>query len=229
MGYNVILPAAGRGKRMGAEVNKLLLEVEGMPILIHTLLVFEKDSQCDGLILVINPDEQKEIEGLLKTYKVTKPVIFVAGGAERQLSVMNGLAAVDSGLVLVHDAARPFITLEQITTLVKTAEQEGAAVLAVPVKDTVKRVADGQVVETIERSSLWAIQTPQAFRISLLRKAHEKAEKEGFLGTDDASLVERLGHRVSVVFGDYNNIKLTTKEDLIFAEAIIKQKKASAE
>ncbi|WP_043931604.1 2-C-methyl-D-erythritol 4-phosphate cytidylyltransferase [Bacillus sp. EB01] len=226
MGYYVILPAAGRGKRMGADVNKLLLEVEGMPILIHTLLVFEKDSQCDGFVLAINPQERTEIEGLLKTYAINKPAIFVAGGAERQQSVFNGLAAVNSSLVLVHDAARPFITTEQICRLLETAEQDGAAVLAVPVKDTVKKVIEDRVVETIERSSLWAVQTPQAFRISLLREAHQRAEREGFLGTDDASLVERLGHRVSVVFGDYNNIKLTTKEDLVFAEAIIRQKGA---
>jgi 2-C-methyl-D-erythritol 4-phosphate cytidylyltransferase len=224
MGYYVILPAAGRGKRMGADVNKLLLEVEGMPILIHTLLVFEKDSQCDGFVLAINPQERTEIEGLLKAYAIHKPAIYVAGGTERQQSVFNGLAAVNSSLVLVHDAARPFITTEQIARLLETAEQDGAAVLAVPVKDTVKRVIEDRVVETIERSSLWAVQTPQAFRISLLREAHERAEREGFLGTDDASLVERLGHRVSVVFGDYNNIKLTTKEDLVFAEAIIRQK-----
>ena len=225
MGYNVILPAAGRGKRMGAGVNKLLLKLEGIPTLIHTLLVFDQDKQCDSIILVVNQDEQQEIEELLETYSIKKTVVFVSGGAERQQSVKNGLEAADSGLVLVHDAARPFITLGHVGELVEAAEHEGAAVLAVPVKDTVKRVEEGYVLETIERSSLWAVQTPQAFRIPLLREAHKKAEKEGFFGTDDASLVERLGHRVSVVYGDYNNIKLTTKEDLIFAEAIIRQRR----
>lgn len=225
MSYQVILPAAGQGKRMGAGINKLLLELNNMPVLIHTLLAFEGDEDCEGMILAVNPGEQEQIISLLDKYKIKKRVIFVAGGAERQQSVYNGLKAVrGSSLVLVHDAARPFITKGLIDALVEAAERDGAAIAAVPVKDTVKKVAGNHVVETIERSSLWAVQTPQAFRVSVLIEAHKKAELEEFLGTDDASLVERLPHPVAIVPGDYNNIKLTTREDLVFAEAILKQR-----
>ena len=129
-------------------------------------------------------------------------------------------------LYLVHDAARPFINSEQIHELVAAAEQNGASILAVPVKDTVKKAKDKKVVETVERSSLWAIQTPQAFRMSLLRKAHEKASEENFLGTDDSSLVERLGKDVIIVEGNYDNIKLTTPEDLFFAKTIIHKRRS---
>ncbi|WP_059174105.1 2-C-methyl-D-erythritol 4-phosphate cytidylyltransferase [Bacillus sp. FJAT-27445] len=225
MAYKVILPAAGRGKRMGAGINKLLLDLNSVPVLIHTLLIFESDEECEGMILVVNPDEQAEMKGLLDEYKIRKPIAFAKGGAERQQSVYNGLKkAGDSRLILVHDAARPFITIGLIRKLCEAAVRDGAAVLAVPVKDTVKKVSGNHVAETIERSSLWAVQTPQAFRISVLHEAHERAERDGFLGTDDASLVERLHHPVAVVQGDYNNIKLTTREDLVFAEAILKQR-----
>lgn len=225
MSYQVILPAAGQGKRMGAGINKLLLELNNMPVLIHTLLAFEGDEDCDGMILAVNPEEQDQIKSLLDKYKIKKQVIFADGGAERQQSVYSGLKAVSgSSLVLVHDAARPFITKGLIESLVEAAERDGAAIAAVPVKDTVKKVAGNHVVETIERSSLWAVQTPQAFRVSVLLEAHEKAELDGFLGTDDASLVERVPHPVAIVPGDYNNIKLTTREDLVFAEAILKQR-----
>ncbi|RDU34884.1 2-C-methyl-D-erythritol 4-phosphate cytidylyltransferase [Neobacillus piezotolerans] len=225
MKYTVILPAAGRGKRMGAGINKLLLELDGVPVLIHTLLVFENDENCKAMILAVNPDERDEMEGLLNRYKIKKPVKFALGGAERQQSVFNGLKeAGGEGLVLVHDAARPFITKSLIGRLAEAAERDGAAILAVPVKDTVKKAIGNHVAETIERSSLWAVQTPQAFRISVLLEAHERAGQDSFLGTDDASLVERLPHPVAIVQGDYNNIKLTTREDLVFAEAILRQR-----
>ncbi len=210
---------------MGAGINKLLLELDGIPVLVHTLLVFDGDVNCQGMVLAVNPEEQDEMASLLQRYNIKKPIKFAQGGAERQQSVYSGLKEAGSeGIVLVHDAARPFITTGLISSLVEAAEREGAAVLAVPVKDTVKKVIENHVAETIERSSLWAVQTPQAFRISVLLQAHEKAERDDFLGTDDASLVERLPHPVAVVHGDYNNIKLTTREDLVFAEAILKQR-----
>lgn len=150
---------------------------------------------------------------------------IVSGGAERQHSVYNGLKAVkESDFVLIHDGARPFITIEKIHELVKEANEHGAAVPAVPMKDTVKRVSQGFVDETVERSSLWAIQTPQAFRVSLILEAHERARQEGYVGTDDASLVERIGKKVKVIEGNYRNIKLTTPDDLLFAEAILSVK-----
>ncbi|MEH7108931.1 MULTISPECIES: 2-C-methyl-D-erythritol 4-phosphate cytidylyltransferase [Bacillaceae] len=226
MTYQVILPAAGQGKRMGAGKNKLLLELNGIPVLIHTLKVFEEDEQCSGVILAIHPQDEEAFKQLLYRYSIQKVVGLVPGGKERQHSIFNALKTVkDAELILVHDAARPFIKKEIIHLLAEKAMETGAAIIGVPAKDTMKKVWDGTVVETVERSSLWAVQTPQAFRVSLLMEAYEKAEQEQFVGTDDASLVERLNHTVSIVEGDYDNIKLTTPEDLYFAEAILKKRK----
>ncbi|MDR7240430.1 2-C-methyl-D-erythritol 4-phosphate cytidylyltransferase [Neobacillus drentensis] len=225
MTYQVILPAAGQGKRMGAGKNKLLLELNGIPVLIHTLRVFEQDEACSGMILAIHPQDEPEFKVLLARYNVTKVITFVPGGKERQDSIYNALKLVKTnGIILVHDAARPFILKEHIHRLADIAEETGAAILGVPAKDTIKKVDGGVVVETVERSSLWAVQTPQAFRVLLLKEAYEQAEKDYFLGTDDASLVERLNYPVAMVEGDYDNIKLTTPEDLFFAEAILKKR-----
>jgi len=225
MTYQVILPAAGLGKRMRAGKNKLLLELNGMPVLIHTLKVFEDDEACNGIILAIHPQDEEEFRALLKKYRITKVINLVPGGEERQHSIYNALKTVETnGIILVHDAARPFIRKGHIHRLTETAEETGAAIIGVPAKDTMKKVQDVAVVETVERSSLWAVQTPQAFRISLLKEAYEKAERDHFLGTDDSSLVERLNVPVVIVEGDYDNIKLTTPEDLYFAEAILKKR-----
>jgi 2-C-methyl-D-erythritol 4-phosphate cytidylyltransferase len=222
MVYQVILPAAGMGKRMGAGKNKLFIELQGVPVFIHTLRIFNSDNHCQEIIMSVHPDDQGEMNDLIKEHQIEKKITFVSGGTERQHSVYNGLKKITAdGIVLVHDAARPFIQKDLIAELVESAENFGAAVVAVPVKDTIKKVANGMVMETVERSSLWAVQTPQAFRIPLLYKAHQHAEKMGYLGTDDASLVEYLGEKVAIVKGDYNNIKLTTPEDLSFANAIL--------
>ncbi|NHM33349.1 2-C-methyl-D-erythritol 4-phosphate cytidylyltransferase [Neobacillus terrae] len=228
MSYQVILPAAGQGKRMGAGKNKLLLELDGIPLLIHTLKVFEKDPDCEKIILAINPQDEIEFKGLIEQFGLKKIDDLVPGGKERQQSIHNALKTVEKGeMILVHDAARPFIQTDAISRLTEKAGQTGAAILAVPVKDTIKKAENGEVTETVDRSSLWAVQTPQAFRISILQRAYELAEEDDFLGTDDASLVERLPHPVSVLEGDYDNIKLTTPEDLFFAEAILKKREAA--
>lgn len=221
MVYQVVIPAAGQGKRMKAGINKQLLELCGQPVIIHTLKVFEQDDWCQGIIVVINEAERERFYELLEKFQIKKVVSVVSGGAERQYSVYNGLKAVSSELVLIHDGARPFITIEKVHELVKEANEHGAAVPAVPMKDTVKRVRQGFVEETVDRSSLWAVQTPQAFRVSLILKAHEQAKQEGYVGTDDASLVERMGKKVKIIEGDYRNIKLTTPDDLLFAVAIL--------
>jgi 2-C-methyl-D-erythritol 4-phosphate cytidylyltransferase len=229
MPYQVIIPAAGQGKRMGAGKNKLLLTLEGVPVLIHTLKVFEADAACSGIILAIHPDDETEFTFLLKEYGIHKVSSLVIGGKERQDSVFNGLKALGSfnGVVLVHDAARPFIKAGTIHTLVEAAGKEGGAIVAVPVKDTIKKALNSKVIETVERSSLWAVQTPQAFRVSVLLEAHHKAVSEQFTGTDESSLVERLPHPVAIIEGDYDNIKLTTPEDLYFAEAILRKRRES--
>ncbi|MBY4605970.1 MULTISPECIES: 2-C-methyl-D-erythritol 4-phosphate cytidylyltransferase [Bacillus] len=223
MSYDVVIPAAGQGKRMKAGRNKLFIELKGDPVIIHTLRVFDSHRPCEKIILVINEREREHFQQLLTDYPFQTAIELVAGGDERQHSVYKGLKAVkQEKIVLVHDGARPFIKHEQIDELIAEAEQTGAAILAVPVKDTIKRVQDLQVSETIERSSLWAVQTPQAFRLSLLMKAHAEAEYKGFLGTDDASLVEQMeGGSVRVVEGSYTNIKLTTPDDLTSAEVIM--------
>jgi 2-C-methyl-D-erythritol 4-phosphate cytidylyltransferase len=224
MQYEVVIPAAGQGKRMKTGRNKLFLELSGTPLIVYTLQVFDRDPQCKKMILAINPAEEEIFTSLLQSYSIQKPIVFVSGGAERQHSVYNGLKEIqNTEIVLVHDGARPFVQADLLTKLIKTAVERGSAIPAVPVKDTVKKVKGTTVVETVERSSLWAVQTPQAFRVSVLRKAHEKAAEEGFLGTDDASLVERINEEVVIVEGDYHNIKITTPEDLLFAEAILQK------
>lgn len=225
MFYEVIILAAGQGKRMNAGRNKVFLELLGTPLIVQTIKVFDQDKYCKKIILPINPQEKELFDHLIKQFQFNKEIELVAGGKERQNSVYNGLkhiSDIGSNIVLVHDGARPFVNHTLIGQLVESAKEHGSAIPGVRVKDTIKRVkADGQVLDTVERSSLWAVHTPQAFRVSILKKAHEEAEESGFLGTDDASLVEELGTKVYMVEDDYNNIKITTPEDLYIAEAII--------
>lgn len=218
----MLLPAAGSGKRMGAGQNKLFLELRNTPILIHTLQAFEQDSKCHQIVLAVKKEEQGFIEKLLAEYHITKVAAITEGGAERQHSVYACLkATLSKGIILVHDAARPFIKQEVIHQLVQTAEEYGAAVAAVRAKDTMKKVENGIIQETVDRDSLWIIQTPQAFRYDVLERAERLAENEGFLGTDEAMLVERQGEHVHIVESTYDNVKMTTKEDLLFGEVIL--------
>ncbi|UED80214.1 2-C-methyl-D-erythritol 4-phosphate cytidylyltransferase [Lysinibacillus sp. CD3-6] len=227
MQYEVVLPAAGSGKRMGAGQNKLFLELLGKPILIHTLEVFEQHENCTGIWLAVKPEERAFIREMLASYGISKVKGLPDGGAERQHSVhscMKEMEQVD--IVLVHDAARPFITHAIIANLVQSAHDFGAAIAGVRAKDTMKKVRDGIIEETVDRESLWMIQTPQAFRFDLIVEAEDVAEKVGFLGTDEAMLVERLGHAVHIVESTYENVKMTTKEDLLFGEAILRRRVA---
>ncbi|GKV55141.1 2-C-methyl-D-erythritol 4-phosphate cytidylyltransferase [Sporosarcina sp. NCCP-2222] len=225
MKYTVMIPAAGSGKRMGAGRNKLFLELGDKPILIHTLELFEQDPACEQIILAVRPDERNEIEGLLGQFEISKANQLVNGGGERQQSVAACIRAHQTGgIVLVHDAARPFIHRDVIHRLVENAEAHGAAIAGVQAKDTMKMASDGIVEETVDRDRLWIIQTPQAFRYELLAEASEKAEAEGFLGTDESMLVERLGHPIRVVESTYDNVKMTTKEDLVFGEIFLSRR-----
>ncbi|MDQ0856771.1 2-C-methyl-D-erythritol 4-phosphate cytidylyltransferase [Bacillus sp. V2I10] len=225
MKYEVVIPAAGQGKRMNAGKNKQFIELDGIPVIVHTLKVFEHDPQCTGILLVVNPNERDIFAAMADRYEIRKIKGLISGGSERQHSVYNGLKAASSEIVLVHDGARPFIKKHMMTKLVKAASEDGAATVAVPVKDTIKRVLNSEVIETVERSSLWAVQTPQAFRLSDILTAHEEAMQSGFLGTDDASLIERSGRKVQVIEGDYTNIKLTTPDDLLLAKAILESER----
>lgn len=218
MNYTVMIPAAGSGKRMGAGHNKLFLKLGEQTILYHTVSVFSQDPYCDEIIMAVKPEEQREIKALLGGEKIT----FTDGGGERQDSVASCIAAYKgSGIVLVHDAARPFLNTAVIRELVKTANEKGAAITAVKAKDTIKLEENGAVKETLNRDNLWLVQTPQAFRCELLKKASDAAQAEGFLGTDESMLVERLGHPVQIVEGSYDNVKMTTQEDLAIGEILL--------
>jgi len=228
MFYDVIILAAGQGKRMKAGKNKVFLNIANEPLIVHTLRVFDHDPHCNSIILPINQSEQMLFDDILEKYCFQTPITFVTGGKERQNSVYNGLTAIqgpEEGIVLVHDGARPFVDQKTIDSLVEKTKEMGNAIPGVRVKDTIKRVQEGQVIDTIERSSLWAVHTPQAFRLSLLKKAHRFAEENQYLGTDDASLVEWIGEKVYMVEDCYNNIKITTPEDLDFAEIILKKQR----
>ncbi|WP_017754888.1 2-C-methyl-D-erythritol 4-phosphate cytidylyltransferase [Calidifontibacillus oryziterrae] len=229
--YYVVIPAAGQGKRMNAGQNKQFIKLQGMPVIVHTLKVFDTDSYCKGIVLVVNQNEIEQFNELIQTYNIKKVLDVVIGGSERQHSVYNGLKAlnIEDGIVLVHDGARPFINHTIIRELVKKATIYNSAIVAVPVKDTIKLVNENVVEKTMERSSLWSVQTPQAFRLSLILKAHEEANNNHILGTDDASLVELLGEKVQIVVGDYENIKLTTPEDLLYGEVILAKNKKGHE
>lgn len=220
-----ILPAAGIGKRMGAGSKKQFLEVHGKPILAHTLEKFHHAIYVDEVILVLQnewiPFVQEEIIG---PYGFSRVHTLVPGGAERQDSVYEGLKAVkESDIVLVHDAVRPCVRADKIDELIEIAVEYPAAILAVRPKDTIKQQdANGFVARTIDRNTLWNVQTPQAFQYSLLRSAFDKAYAEKYYGTDEAMLIERLGHAVKIVEGHYDNIKITTPEDLALAERFLK-------
>lgn len=220
------MPAAGSGKRMGAGQNKLFLPLAGKPILVHTLHVFEQDENCTGIWLAVKDEERSYIQSLLEQYGISKVKGLPTGGSERQHSVHSCIKEMDAvDVVLVHDAARPFITVPIISELTNVAKEKGAAIAGVRAKDTMKIVHNGIIKETVDRDSLWMIQTPQAFRFDLLLEAEDVAEKVGFLGTDEAMLVERLGHDIHIVESSYENVKMTTQEDLIFGEAILNRRK----
>jgi 2-C-methyl-D-erythritol 4-phosphate cytidylyltransferase len=220
-----IIPAGGAGRRMGDDIPKQFLPLAGIPLLVHTLRVFQYAPIIDEIFLVVPegaiPSVRRDI---VEEYGLSKVTSILAGGAERQDSVANALIQVrdDHGIVLVHDGVRPFVTGEIIRRAVDAAKEHGAAVIGLPVRDTVKLVnTAGTVVKTEDREGLWLTQTPQAFHRYLICAAYEKATQDEFCGTDDASLVERMGVLVRMIRGDHDNIKMTTPEDLALGEIII--------
>ncbi len=226
MQTSAIIPAAGIGKRMGG-IKKPYLDLAGKPILIHTLMVFQRCSLIDKIIVVAAPgDEQNCFRDMIVPYGLDKVHQVVTGGNTRQESVFNGLKILptDTHIVIVHDCVRPFVKEEMIKSTLEAAEQWGAATVAIPVKDTIKEADDdGFVVKTIDRQRLWSIQTPQAFKYHLILQAHIYAHENNIYVTDDASLIEKLGiHRVKLVMGSEENMKITTPGDLTIAEAILK-------
>lgn len=219
-----VIVAAGRSTRMRGS-DKQFLELAGLPVLRQTLTVFEKSGQIAGVVLAVAPERYLDPgPGAFRAWGLNKLIAIVPGGNTRQQSVLNGLLAIpfNCRTVLVHDGARPLVTVEEIEAVVAAAGEYGAATLAVPVKDTVKE-ADGQgfVARTPNRDLLWLTQTPQGFSYQLLMEAHRLAGQSA-AATDDASLVEAAGHKVKLVPGSYRNIKITTPEDIYIAEALIK-------
>ena len=228
MGRAAIIAAAGIGRRMGGDRPKQYLELCGRPIICHTLDRFRDSRILDFVVVVVEPGREGYFrQDILDTFGYPREWQVTGGGKVRQESVANGLKHIpkDCDVVVVHDGVRPFINARDIERTADLAEREGAAILAAKVKETVKRVGqDGQVMETVDREHLWSVQTPQAFRRDLLVRAMESAIGDGFVGTDEASIVERVGGKVWVIEGDARNIKITTPEELAIAEAILKNR-----
>jgi 2-C-methyl-D-erythritol 4-phosphate cytidylyltransferase len=224
MVYAVIV-AAGKGIRMNCTTPKQYLALKGTPLLSITLKAFDGCSLIDEIILVVPPgDIAFCIEKIINPAGMQKKITPVAGGLKRQDSVYNGLMAVNekNSTVVIHDGVRPFVTLSNIEECIREAVLHRACILGMPASDTLK-FADGSgyIEKTLARDRVWLAQTPQAFEYSLIRKAHDRAREEGFRGTDDASLVERLGEKVKIIRGSVNNIKITAPEDLVTAGAIL--------
>jgi len=219
-----IIVAAGRGERAGGGRAKQFREVSGTPIIIHTLSRFERCESVAEVVVVAPAGSAAEALALARRHGLAKPARAVEGGRTRAESVRRGLAAVSPGaaVVAVHDGVRPFVTPEEIDRVVREAERTGAAILATPAVDTIKEVSGGRVVGTPERARLWRAQTPQCFRLELLRRAYEGGREFGPEATDDSALVERLGVAVSVVEGGPHNIKITTPLDFALAEALVR-------
>ena len=221
-----IIAAAGQGMRLKSGRAKQFLELDGVPVIIHTLRRFEQCAAIDEIIVVLPAADVAGFLELAGRYGLLKLARVVAGGSTRAESVWRGLKAVratTAGILAVHDGVRPFVTPEEISRTVAAAEKSGAAILAAPAIDTIKEVQDGQVRRTLARDDLRRALTPQCFRYALLREAYERAEDLGADVTDDSFLVERLGISVTIVEGSARNIKITRPEDLAFAEVLLKQ------
>jgi 2-C-methyl-D-erythritol 4-phosphate cytidylyltransferase len=213
-----IIPAAGSGTRIGGDIRKQFLLLKGKPIIVHTLQQFEHCPDVDEIAIALPESAMSEMEKIVHHFRLHKVSKMVMGGAKRQDSVynvLNRLSLKESDIVFVHDGVRPFIETKRISHLLKVCKEYDASVLAVQPKDTIRRSSGGGFFDqTMDRTALWLIQTPQAFRAKLLVKAFEKAKKDKFYSTDEAALVERLGVKIRIVEGSYDNIKITTPEDL---------------
>jgi len=220
-----IIPAGGAGKRMGTALSKQYLTLAGKPILAHTLSPFQESGAVDAIILVVPAEDSVPVgHTIVDKYGFTKVKCIVPGGAQRQDSVRNGLREIGEGydVVLIHDGVRPFVSDDLIRRAILAAETFGAVTTGVPAKDTIKEISpEGFVRNTLSRDGIWLIQTPQAFRTEIIRKAHLLAEEDRFYGTDDAALVERMGIPVKTIAGYYGNIKITNREDMVLAEYLI--------
>lgn len=223
MHVTAIVLAAGKGKRFKTGVSKPLFEINTQPILIYSLKLLSNHPCIKDIIVVVNSSNRKKIIAQINNYRINKIKEVVLGGKRRQDSVTNGLRVINrnTGLILIHDAARPFITKNIVSAVINKAKVHGAAIAGIPVKATVKECSKFLVSKTLDRNNLWEIQTPQVFKKNLILKAYKRLGDIDV--TDDASLVEKIGSKVRVVRGADTNIKITTSEDAVLAEAISKQ------
>jgi len=221
-----IVVAAGKGTRLGGNRPKQFLELDGIPVIVRTLMQFERCRKISELVVVLPQDETDGFLSLLKEFGLQKPTRTVAGGATRAQSVERGLAVVsEAEIVAVHDGVRPFVTPDEIDQVVTAARATGAAILVAPVADTIKEIKDGRVVRTLPRAQLRRALTPQCFRFDILKRAYDQlgeVEAENIEVTDDCLLVERLGVDIQAVAGSARNIKITREEDLALGEAILR-------
>jgi len=226
-----IIPAAGAGVRMGGETPKQFLSIEGVPIVVHTLRKFNEADSIDEIYLGVRPEDMERAQAEIQREQYSKPVRVFPGGATRQQTVSLGVQQAPSSteIVVVHDAVRPFVTTELIHMSVEAARKSGAAILGILSVDTVKQVERQTILGTIPRERIVLAQTPQAFRFEILKDACERAEADGYEGTDEASLVERLGGAVIVLMGSDRNIKITKPSDLPLARLFLAQEHEQAE
>ena len=222
-----IIVAAGKGIRMQDSLRKQYLPLAGLPILAQTLIVFGGCDLIDHIYLVVPRDDFDFCrDNVLARSKLVGNVTLVAGGDRRQESVYRGLQQIDAGcsIVAIHDGVRPFVQHDQIAACINGARKFGSCILGIPAYDTLKQVdKSGNIVNTIARDAIWLAQTPQAFRFELIKKAHDQACLDGYQGTDDASLVERMGLAVRIIRGSRSNIKITNQEDLKISRALLEK------
>lgn len=221
----VVIVAAGTGSRMKKDINKQFIKLKNKEIVAHTIEKFYNSENIDDIVVVIREDEEEYFNKNIKEKYGFTNIKVAHGGNERQDSVFNGIKMLkkECEVVLIHDGARPFVTDDIIKRSINKGNEHNAIVVGVKVKDTIKVVSDnGNIVDTPNRSYLWAVQTPQVFKYDIITKAYEDAYNNNYYGTDDAMLVERIGYNVKMIEGSYNNIKITTQEDLEFGEQILK-------
>lgn len=220
---SVIIVAAGSGKRMQRNINKQFIKLNEKEIISHTIDAFYKNKNIDEIIVCIKQEEEEFFKKQILEKNDFKNIKIAYGGKERQDSIYNGLKCVDKNckIVLIHDGARPFVDNRIIEECISVAKEKKAVVVGVPVKDTIKIVIDGKITDTPNRANLWSAQTPQTFDYSLIKKAYDEAYKSNYYGTDDSMLVENIGQEVTMIMGSYENIKITSPEDLNMGEQIL--------
>lgn len=224
---SVIIVAAGSGRRMNMDINKQFIQLNKKEIIAHTIDVFYKNENIDEIIVCIKKEEEEIFKDRIINKYNFKNIKIAYGGKERQDSIYNGLKCLNDkcDIVLIHDGARPFVDNRIINDSIKVARDKKAVVVGTPVKDTIKVVCDGIINDTPKRDYLWAAQTPQVFEYKIIKKAYEKAYENNYYGTDDSMLVENIGQKVTMIMGSYDNIKITSPEDIKIGEQILSLRK----